>query len=90
MLQHLEELLWELDALASIASGDVAEDVAYGSDRIGDRARKARRVLAVLFARCVPVAAGAGTASCAAASAKGWAGGFWEDEVTQEPAIYTR
>ena len=92
ILQHLEELFWELDALAPIAGGNVAEDVAYGSDRMGDRARDARRgVLAVLFARCVPIAAGAGTDNRAVAgAAKGGGGRFREDEVTQEPAIYTR
>ena len=92
ILQHLEQLFWELDALAPIAGGDVAEYVAYGGDRIGDRARDARRgVLAVLFARCVPVAVGGSAARRAAGgAAKGGAGGFGDDEVTQEPAVYTR
>lgn len=41
ILQHLEELFRELDALASITGGDVAEYVAYGGNRVRDRARDA-------------------------------------------------
>jgi hypothetical protein len=79
LLEHLEQLLGELDALAPVAGSDVPKDITNGRNRIRDRARDARgRVFAFLFARRVAVA-GATTEI-----GSGRVGGFREDEVAQE------
>ena len=86
ILQHLQKLFWELDILAPITSGDVAEYVTDRGKRIRDRARYTRRgVLALLLARRLAIARSDAASTYAAAVGGGRAGGFREDEVTQEP-----
>jgi hypothetical protein len=84
ILQHLQKLFWKLNVLAPITSGDVAEYVTYGGKRIRNRARDTRRrVLALLLARRLAIARSVAASTYAVGG--GRAGGFREDEVTQEP-----
>ena len=87
VLQHLQKLFWKFDVLAPIASGDVAEYVTNGGNRIRNRARDTRRrVLSLLLARGISIARSVVAASTAYTVGGGTrAGGFREDEVTQEP-----
>ena len=85
ILQHLQKLFRKLDVLAPITSGDVAEYVTYGGNRIRNRARETRRrVLALLLARDLAIARSVAASTDTVVNG-GRAGGFREDEVTQEP-----
>jgi hypothetical protein len=84
ILQHLQKLFWKLDILAPITSCDVAEYVTYGGNRIRNRARDTRRgVLALLLAWCLAIARSIAAGTYTVGGRR--AGGFREDEVTQEP-----
>ena len=86
ILQHLQKLFWKLDVLAPITSGDVAEYVTYGGNRIRNRTRETRRrVLALLLTRRLAIARSVSASTYTVVGGGRAAGGFREDEVTQEP-----